>query len=91
MLEHPPHESGVAVCLQVILNSARVLFVKHRHGYIFPVYSNTNVVDGCFFAAMQKVETTDEYIWFYSDSFTVAAASRGALNLLGVCRPCYAV
>ena len=79
------------VPLQVILSNARILFVKHRQGYIFPAQVNVSVMDGCFVAAMQKCNTSEEFIWFYSKSFVVSAASEGSLAMLGVRHHCLCV
>ena len=73
-----------AIGPQFMLSAARVMFLKHRQGHIFPALVNTNVMEGSFVAAMQKLNTSDEFIWFYSRSLTVSAASLGSLALLGV-------
>lgn len=69
---------------QVMLSKTRVMFFKHRQGHIFPALMHTSVVKGSFVAGIQKLSTSDECIWFYSRSFSVCAASRGSLSLLGV-------
>ena len=67
-----------------MLSTARMVFVKHRQGFVFPAQVNANVVDGQFVAALQKCDTTDEFLWFYRKSHSVTAASEGSLALLGV-------
>lgn len=69
---------------QVMLSKARLMFLKHRQGHLLPVIMNANVVDSSFVAVMQQVQTSDEYIWFYSNSHTICGASQGSLSLLGV-------
>lgn len=65
----------------------RVMFMRHRDGHIFPALISGNHMNGNLVAAIQRVETADEFVWFFSKSFTVCAASLGSLALFGVRRP----
>ena len=68
--------------------SVRTLFGKHREGYIFPMLMKASPMDNCFMSVMQRLTTSDEYIWFFSKSFTVCAASHESMRLLGVSGRC---
>ena len=60
------------------------MFCRHRQGYIFPVVMNINCLESSFVSIIQKLHCTDEFIWFYSKSHIVTAASQGSLALMGV-------
>ena len=64
------------------------MFAKHHDGYIFPVMLNVNSYDGSFVGIFQRLNCKDEFIWFYSKSFAVVAASPGSLEMMGVSLCC---
>lgn len=60
------------------------MFGKHNVGYIFPITMSTNQTTESFAGIVELVETSDEFLWVYSDTLTIAEASRGSMKLLGV-------
>ena len=75
---------GVCCCWQVMLRSTRTMFGKHKQGHIFPIIISANTLDTCFAGVIHKVHCPDEFIWFYSKSLIVCAASLQSLELMGV-------
>lgn len=73
---------------EVIMKTTRTSFAKHRQGYILPVLINLNTMDGAFMGIMQPLPCQDEFIFYYSKSFVVTAASKGAFALLKVSTAC---
>ncbi len=69
---------------QVMMQSSRTMFGKHKHGYIFPVLMNANALDNCFAGVIQKLECPDEFIWFYSKSLLVCEATEASYHMMGV-------
>ena len=67
-----------------MLSKSRTMFAKHRLGHIFPVLMNAKAMEEGIAGAMQKINTTDEFVWFYSKSLTVVAGTALSLAALGV-------
>ena len=86
VLQLPPMTvTAVFVVLdQVMQSSSRTMFAKHKQGYIFPVLQNSSTLERCFIGFVQKLITTEEFIWFYSKSYIIPEATRDSLLLLGV-------
>ena len=70
--------------VQVIIQTSRVIFIKHRAGYVLPVILQVNSFAGSVVAIAQKLTVADEYAWFFSNSLRMTAATHGAMRLLGV-------
>lgn len=70
--------------LQGAMKMSRVMFMKHRDGYMLPVYLNVNSFKYRIVAVIQKLKVSDQFIWFYSNSWTVCAATHESFRLLGV-------
>lgn len=73
-----------ACVLQTILQSSRVIFIKHRAGYVVPVILQVNSYAGSVVAIAQKLTVSDEYVWFFSNNYRVTTATHGAVRMLGV-------
>ena len=53
---------------------------------MFPIVMNINTLDGSFIGILQRLRSTEEYMFVSSKTFTVTAASEGSLSLLEVRR-----
>ena len=74
------------VSLQNLIHTSRMMFGRHKQGYIFPLQINATIMDSTFYAVMQAASTQQEFIWFYSQSLRICAATEGSVKLLGVSR-----
>ncbi len=72
---------------QYFPSMSRVMFGKHKQGYIFPLMLALNMMEDGISGAVQRIDTSDEFIWFYSKSLTICGASQGSYRLLGVREP----
>ena len=68
----------------MLMKNSRVLFGKHKQGYVFPMLLNTSALETCFVGVMQKITSNDEFLWFYSKSLQVVAGSLESLMMMGV-------
>ena len=69
---------------QVITKTSRVMFARHRDGFIFPIMLNVNSYDGAFVAIIQRLNCRDDFVWFYSKTYAIVGASHGSLSMMGV-------
>jgi hypothetical protein len=69
---------------EVMMNSSRTMFGKHKQGYLFPLLINSISGENGFVGMMQRLHTSDEFIWFYSKSLVIAGATQDCMRALGV-------
>ena len=69
---------------QIMLETSRVMFAKHRQGYIFPVLMNANMLACEFVGIIQKLTSVDEYILYHSGNLAIASATQGSLSAMEV-------
>ena len=62
----------------------RATFGQHKQGYVFPLIMGVNALEDCFAGVMQRIDTTDEFIFFYDKSFIISGASEKSFRMLGV-------
>ena len=62
----------------------RATFGQHKQGYVFPLLLAVNALEDCFAGVMQRIDTTDEFIFFYDKSFVISGASEKSFRMLGV-------
>ena len=60
------------------------MFMKHKDGYIIPVLLYMASYQSTLVAVVQELKSNDDYIWFYSKSLQVCAATKDSLRMLGV-------
>jgi hypothetical protein len=68
----------------MIMKTSRTLFGKHKHGHIFPILLNANLMEGHIMGVVQRVDSSDDYVWFTSKTLKVLGASQTSLLLMGV-------
>jgi hypothetical protein len=68
----------------MIMKTSRTLFGKHKHGHIFPILLNANLMEGHIMGIVQRVDSSDDYVWFTSKTLKVLGASQTSLLLMGV-------
>ena len=83
----------VCVCVchavrQTAFKSTRVIFMKHRAGYVMPMLLQVSTFDDHIVAVAQKLNVSEQYIWVMSSSLKVCAATQEALRMLGVRSSC---
>jgi hypothetical protein len=67
-----------------MMTKSRVMFGKHKRGYIFPILLNATALDSCLVSVIHKLTTTDEFVWFYAKSLTVCGVTAKSASLFGV-------
>jgi PAS domain S-box-containing protein len=70
---------------EVMQSTSRIMFVKHKLGHVIPILQNSSTLEKHFIGFMQPLVTGEEYIWFYSKTFVISAATENSLALMGVC------
>lgn len=69
---------------QVMIGNSRTMFARHSQGYLFPILMNAQPMEACFAGCMQRLKSEDEFVWFYTKSFTVCGASQRSYSVMGV-------
>lgn len=69
---------------QVMIGASRTMFARHSQGYLFPILINAQPMESCFAGCIQRLKTEDEFVWFYTKSFTVCGASQQSYAMMGV-------
>jgi hypothetical protein len=62
------------------------VFGKHAGGHVFPMLLTVQSMPDadCFIGIMQELKTSDEFVWFMSESKTVVEATKGSFGMLQV-------
>lgn len=69
---------------QTSMKVSRVLFMKHKDGYMIPAFIQVNSYDSNLVSIVQKLNVSEQYIWFFSKTLKVCAATSESMRIMGV-------
>ncbi len=70
--------------VQTVMNTTRTVFGRHRQGHIIPLLLNVKPMETSFAGVLQALDTTDQFMLFFSNAFTVSGGTMDSQAMMGV-------